>query len=138
MGMYFDLKSKFNQINTREQFKSALLANGFYSILPEPDDPNSGTTNNQPKLNPDEYYFRYGILNLTNDEEFDKGELAYIRISWSAGIEAFYFLVILAEKLNVDLFDESGLINIENIQEVYNRFRVISVTIKNLTGSPSP
>jgi len=135
MGMYFDLKSKSGQIITKTQFRLALLTNGFYSPIPEPDNPNSGATNNQPKQDPDELYFRFGVLNLTNDEEFNKGELASIRISWSSSIEALYFLVILAEKLHVDLFDDSGVINLQNSQEVFNRFSGNSDIIKKMTGT---
>ena len=138
MGMYFDLKSKSGQIITKAQFRLALLTNGFYNPTPKLNDPNSGATNNQPKLDPDEFYFKYGVLNLTNDEEFRKGELACVRISWSSSIEAFYFLVILAEKLHVDLFDDSGVINLQNCREVFNRFSGMSDTIKKMIGTSFP
>ncbi len=103
MGMHFTLLEKNENRRFREQVIKDLYLIGF----PVPDE---GEDENK-------FYLRTGMMFISNENDCSKGIIANIRLSFISTMEDYYFLVILAEKLNADLHDGYIILTEDNFKE---------------------
>ena len=123
MGMYFTLKEKCENRRTRKQVINDLYLIGF------------------PKHDEDEdenqFYLRTGMLYVADENDCSKGIIANIRLSFISAIEDYYFLVLLAEKINADIRDGYTILSEDNFMETVEGYLRYSGHIGGMIGSAS-
>lgn len=55
---------------------------------------------------------------ISNENDCSKGIIAHIRLSFISQEEDYFFLVMLAEKLNADLSDGYSILSEDNFSEM--------------------
>jgi hypothetical protein len=123
MGMHFTLKEKNENRRTREKVFKDLFLIGF----PEPDEGEDES----------KFYLRTGIFFVANENDCSNGIILHIRLSFISKEEDYFFLVMLAEKLNADLDDGYVILTEDNFMETVKGYLEYSGLMGGLIGSVS-